>query len=61
MVDLVNNQVGTLAGDGTEGSRNGPAAAAQFADPHGVALDNNGRLYVSEFAGHRIRVIEPGP
>jgi sugar lactone lactonase YvrE len=59
VVDLVNNMVGTLAGDGSSGGQDGPAAAATFADPHGMALDKQGRLYVTEFLGHRIRVIEP--
>jgi len=50
--------VGTLAGDGRLGARDGAAAQAQFADPYGLALDPHGALYVSDGGDNdRIRVL----
>jgi sugar lactone lactonase YvrE len=49
--------VTTLAGSGTAGTKDGPAASAQFNDPCGLALDGKGALYVAERGGHRIRKI----
>lgn len=50
----------TVAGTGLPGDRDGPANAAQFVAPWGIALDREGRLYVAELLGGRVRVIEPG-
>ena len=52
--------VTTIAGDGVEGSRDGPCAEARFAWPRGVAVDANGSIYVADTGGHRIRRIDPG-
>lgn len=51
----------TVAGTGTSGSGGdgGPATAAHLDDPRSVALDRAGRLYVSEGAGRRVRVVDP--
>jgi hypothetical protein len=54
--------VATLAGSGKTGPlgggyADGPALAAQFHDPTGVALDAKGNLYVSDWVNHRIRMI----
>jgi sugar lactone lactonase YvrE len=49
--------VTTLAGDGTAGFRDGPARAAQFNAPVGVAVDREGRVYVADTYNDRIRVI----
>lgn len=51
-------QVRTLAGEGSAGFRNGPAALAQFNHPRGVAVDSAGTVYVADTANHRIRVID---
>ena len=48
----------TIAGQGSSGMGDGgPATAAEFTDPYGIAFDNSGNLYVSEYYGERIRKI----
>ena len=53
------NRLSTIAGNGTRGfaGDGGPAAAAQFASPRYLALDRDGRIYISDTANHRIRRI----
>lgn len=51
--------VTTLAGS-TAGFLDGTAANAQFNQPAAVAVDENGRVYVADFANNRIRVIGGG-
>jgi len=48
----------TLAGSGTRGFANGRGAAAQFNQPHGVAVDSAGNLYVADMGAQRILKIE---
>jgi streptogramin lyase len=49
--------VTTLAGTGTAGWSDGPAAQAQFNAPIGVAVDKNGKVYVADTYNDRIRAI----
>ncbi|QDZ08251.1 gluconolaconase [Sphingomonas panacisoli] len=49
--------VTTIAGDGTAGYRDGPAAQARFNGPIGVAADDKGNVYVADTYNDRIRVI----
>ncbi|HEX5733486.1 MAG TPA: SMP-30/gluconolactonase/LRE family protein [Blastocatellia bacterium] len=57
-VDLQTRRVETYAGSGLLGSADGPPGEATFSQPIGLALDSDGTLYVSDFAGNRIRRID---
>lgn len=52
-------RVTTLAGSGVTGAQGGVALAAQFNLPNNLAMDESGSLLVSEWAGNRIRRIDP--
>ena len=47
--------VTTIAGSGTGGFINGLGSAASFNQPYGIAMDNNGIMYVADFGNHSIR------
>jgi sugar lactone lactonase YvrE len=51
--------VSTVAGSGTKGFADGPAASAQFAGVNGIAVDNAGNLYVADATNNRIRKVTP--
>jgi sugar lactone lactonase YvrE len=51
--------VSTIAGDGSAGYMDGPAAQARFNGPMGVAVDAGGRVFVADTWNDRIRVVEP--
>jgi sugar lactone lactonase YvrE len=51
--------VSTLAGMGSSGAVNGAGVTATFGNPSGVALDNNGNVYVADYNNHLIRMISP--
>lgn len=52
--------VSTIAGDGTAGLLNGPAATAQFNMPFGIAVNAAGDVYVSDLYNYVIRRISGG-
>lgn len=49
--------VSTFAGSTTSGYKDGQGAAAQFATPWGLAIDQNGDLLVADFGNYRIRKV----
>jgi len=51
--------VTTVAGSGRSGFADGPAQAASFMLPVGIAWDSKGRLVVADAAAQRIRVVLP--
>jgi len=51
--------VTTLAGSGAVGIADGPAAAASFVAPAGIAFDDAGRLFVADRDAQRIRIVSP--
>jgi RHS repeat-associated protein len=56
-----NGAVTSVAGDGTRafGGDGGLATAARLKEPTGVAAAADGRLFVADYADHRIRVVSP--
>eukprot|EP00947_MAST-08B_sp_MAST-8B-sp1_P005607 g5607.t1 len=50
--------LGTLAGSGTAGHADGPAATAQFNFPKAAAVDKDQNVYVADTNNHCIRKIE---
>src|SRR5882762_5468414 len=68
VADLGNNRlrkvspdgvISTVAGTGqpASGGDGGKASAAQLNGPRNVVVDGNGNLYISEFLGHRVRLV----
>lgn len=51
--------VTTLAGRGTAGSEDGPAATARFNQPKGIAVTDTGTLYVTDFGSGALRRVAP--
>ena len=50
----------TLAGGvGTSGSTDGTGSAARFFQPHGIAVDAGGTVYVGDTNNHTVRKISP--
>ena len=50
-------EVTTLAGSGLSGSSDGTGAAASFDEPQGLAVDDQGTVFVSDTGNHTIRRI----
>jgi len=59
-VDVQTGRISTVAGTGQpgDGGDGGPALAAQFRNPHSIALDGRGGLLVADIGNHRIRRID---
>ncbi len=58
MIDAAGH-VATIAGNGMAGYVDGPTAAAEFNSPAGVAVDDQGNIYVADSANCYVRVIKP--
>jgi sugar lactone lactonase YvrE len=60
-VDAKTGILATIAGTGVVGysGDGGPALAAQFSFPTGLAVDAAGNIYVADYGNHRIRVLQP--
>ena len=52
-------KVTTIAGDGTAGLRDGPAAQARFNGPLGLDVDKAGNIYVADTYNDAVRRISP--
>lgn len=52
--------ISTIAGDGSNGNigDGGPATAARFYTPFGLALDASGNMYIADHRNHKIRKID---
>jgi streptogramin lyase len=61
-VDAATGMISTVAGTGKAGygGDGGPAVNAMFRQPHSIALDGQGGLYVADIGNHRIRRIDLG-
>eukprot|EP00036_Acanthoecidae_sp_10tr_P002874 CAMPEP_0182948250 /NCGR_PEP_ID=MMETSP0105_2-20130417/59662_1 /TAXON_ID=81532 ORGANISM="Acanthoeca-like sp., Strain 10tr" /NCGR_SAMPLE_ID=MMETSP0105_2 /ASSEMBLY_ACC=CAM_ASM_000205 /LENGTH=730 /DNA_ID=CAMNT_0025088539 /DNA_START=72 /DNA_END=2264 /DNA_ORIENTATION=- len=57
-IDAETRVVSTVAGDGTAGFQDGPAATARFFNPFGVDVDGGNNLIVCDYKNHRIRRID---
>jgi sugar lactone lactonase YvrE len=59
-VDALDKTISTVAGDPEAGfaGDDGPAKQARFRQPHSIALDQRGFLYVADIGNHRIRRID---
>jgi streptogramin lyase len=59
-VDAKSGIISTIAGSGRSGfsGDGGPATAATLNQPHSIALDKSGSLYICDIGNHRIRRVD---
>ncbi|MFO0821102.1 MAG: hypothetical protein U1A77_24365 [Pirellulales bacterium] len=59
-VDAKTGVISTIAGTGEAGysGDDGPATKATFRQPHSIALDDRGGLYIADILNHRIRRVD---
>ncbi len=60
-VDGRSKTISTVAGTGRQGfgGDGGPAVKAMFSQPHSIAIDRQGAVYIADIGNHRIRRIDP--
>ncbi len=60
-VDRKTGAIQTIAGTGRPGygGDGGPATKAEFRQPHSIAFDRAGALYIADIGNHRVRRIDP--
>jgi streptogramin lyase len=60
MVERATQLIRTVAGTGREGfsGDGGPAIAAQMKQPHSIAVDRTGNLYICDISNDRIRKVD---
>ncbi len=59
-VDARTGIISTIAGNGTAGfsGDGGPATKAQLKQPHSIALDHEGHLYICDIGNNRVRRVD---
>jgi DNA-binding beta-propeller fold protein YncE len=59
-IDAATNAASTVAGTGLPGfsGDEGPATAARLKQPHSIAFDGAGSLYIADIGNHRIRRVD---
>jgi streptogramin lyase len=58
-IDLKTGRIETLAGDGSRhDGPDGDPLKCGFARPHGIFVDADGKVYISDSENHRVRVLE---
>jgi len=59
-VDAKTGVIQTIAGTGKEGysGDGGPATKAEFRQPHSIALDDAGNVYIADIGNHRVRRVD---
>lgn len=60
VIRIENGQVSVVAGNGMEGRSDGAAAQAEFSFPQGVAVSDDGTVYVSDTGNNAVRKIQNG-
>jgi DNA-binding beta-propeller fold protein YncE len=60
LINMKSRTISTVAGTGVRGfsGDNGPASKAQLAQPHSIALDRTGNVYICDIMNNRVRKID---
>ena len=56
---VLSGMISTIAGSGTAGFLDGPAAKVMFKSPAGIAVDALGKVFVGDSQNNRIRMLTP--
>lgn len=59
-IEMKTGRISTVAGTGKEGfgGDGGPATSAQMRQPHSIAFDPQGDLYICDILNHRVRKVD---